>query len=146
MPHGCAFDRVDADGGDGSVGKIAGPGVIAAIMVLTGHPAANRAGLLGAVMAAWAATTLILLSALFLARVLRRRGLMAVERLMGMLLIVVAVPMFLDGLHLPSRVLRRWSGRSWKSARRGIFCPAKKVLPGYPPCLSRIKATGLREK
>lgn len=29
---------------------------------------------------------------------------MAVERLMGMLLVVVSVQMFLDGLHLPSRV------------------------------------------
>ena len=83
---------------------IAGPGVIAAIMVLTGHPSANRFGLLMAVLGAWLASTLILLCAPFFAKVLRRRGLMAVERLMGMLLIVVAVQMFLDGLHLPSRV------------------------------------------
>jgi multiple antibiotic resistance protein len=83
---------------------IAGPSVIAAIMVLTGHPSADRIGLLGAVLGAWVVSTLILLSAPFFARVLRRRGLMAIERLMGMLLIVVAVQMFLDGLHLPSRV------------------------------------------
>lgn len=83
---------------------IAGPSVIAAIMVLTGHPSANRFGLLLAVLGAWGVSTLILLSAPFFARVLRRRGLMAIERLMGMLLIVVAVQMFLDGLHLPSRV------------------------------------------
>ncbi len=83
---------------------IAGPSVIAAIMVLTGHPSANRAGLLIAVLGAWLASTLILLCAPFFARVLRRRGLLAIERLMGMLLIVVAVQMFLDGLHLPSRV------------------------------------------
>ena len=83
---------------------IAGPSVIAAIMVLTGQPAANRVGLLGSILAAWAVTTLTLLSAPFFARVLRRRGLMAIERLMGMLLSVVAVQMFLDGLHLPSRV------------------------------------------
>jgi multiple antibiotic resistance protein len=83
---------------------IAGPSVIAAIMVLTGHPSANRIGLLVAVLGAWVVSTLILMSAPFFARVLRRRGLMAIERLMGMLLIVVAVQMFLDGLHLPSRV------------------------------------------
>lgn len=83
---------------------IAGPSVIAAIMVLTGHPSANRMGLLIAVLGAWVVSTLILLSAPWLAKVLRRRGLMAMERLMGMLLIVVAVQMFLDGLHLPSRV------------------------------------------
>ena len=83
---------------------VAGPGVIAAIMVLTGQGAGNRAALAASILAAWGASTLILLSAPFFARVLRRRGLMAVERLMGMLLIVVAVQMFLDGLHLPSRV------------------------------------------
>jgi small neutral amino acid transporter SnatA (MarC family) len=45
-----------------------------------------------------------LLSAPFLASILRRGGLMAVDRLMGMRLIVVTVQMFLDGLHLPSKV------------------------------------------
>jgi multiple antibiotic resistance protein len=60
--------------------------------------------ILGSILAAWAVTTLILLSAPFFARVLRRRGLKAIERLMGLLLIVVAVQMFLDGLPLPARV------------------------------------------
>lgn len=83
---------------------IAGPSLIATLMILTGNPASSRPGLLGAVLAAWAVCTLVLLCAPFFARLLRRRGLMAVERLMGMLLIVVAVQMFLDGLHLPSRV------------------------------------------
>lgn len=83
---------------------IAGPSLIATIMILTGNPAAARPGLFIAIVSSWAISTLILLSAPFLARILRRRGLMAVERLMGMLLIVVAVQMFLDGLHLPSKV------------------------------------------
>ena len=60
--------------------------------------------MLGSILAAWAVTTLILLIAPFFARVLRRRGLKAIERLMGQLLIVVAVQMFLYDLHLPSRV------------------------------------------
>jgi multiple antibiotic resistance protein len=42
----------------------------------------------------------ILLSATFLHRLLGERGLMALERLMGMLLIMIAVQMFLDGLKL----------------------------------------------
>ncbi len=83
---------------------IAGPSLIATIMILTGNPLNSRWGIVAAIVSAWLASTLILLSAPFFARVLRRRGLMAVERLMGMLLIVVAVQMFLDGLHLPSRV------------------------------------------
>lgn len=84
---------------------IAGPSLIATIMILTGNPAANRPGILAALVSAWGLSTIILLSAPFFARILRRRGLMAVERLMGMLLIVVAVQMFLDGLHLPSHAL-----------------------------------------
>lgn len=83
---------------------IAGPSLIATIMILTGNPQNSRLGIVAAIASSWLVSTLILLSAPFFARVLRRRGLMAVERLMGMLLIVVAVQMFLDGLHLPSRV------------------------------------------
>jgi multiple antibiotic resistance protein len=83
---------------------IAGPSLIATIMLLTGNREINRWEVLGAIAAAWLVSTGILLSAPFFSRILRRRGLMAVERLMGMLLIVVAVQMFMDGLHLPSRV------------------------------------------
>jgi multiple antibiotic resistance protein len=83
---------------------IAGPSLIATIMLLTGQPDSNRLEVLGAVGGAWMVSTVILLSAPFFSRLLRRRGLMAVERLMGMLLVVVAVQMFMDGLHLPSRV------------------------------------------
>jgi multiple antibiotic resistance protein len=85
---------------------IAGPSVIATLMVLTAKPVVVNSGLviLLSTCTAWLVSTLILLSAPFLARLLRRRGLMAVERLMGMLLVVLAVQMFMDGLHLPSRV------------------------------------------
>lgn len=85
---------------------IAGPSVIATLMVLTAKPEVVNSGWITLLStgAAWLVSTLILLSAPFLARLLRRRGLMAVERLMGMLLVVLAVQMFLDGLHLPSRV------------------------------------------
>jgi len=81
---------------------IAGPSLIATIMILTGNPVNPRAGILIAIVSSWVINTLVLLSAPFFSRILRRRGLMAVERLMGMLLIVVAVQMFMDGLHLPS--------------------------------------------
>jgi multiple antibiotic resistance protein len=83
---------------------IAGPSLIATIMILAGNPANSRIGILIAIVSSWLLSTLILLSAPFFSRILRRRGLMAVERLMGMLLIVVAVQMFMDGLHLPSGV------------------------------------------
>jgi multiple antibiotic resistance protein len=40
----------------------------------------------------------ILLSSTFFYRLLRERGLIAVERLMGMLLVMVAVQMFMEGI------------------------------------------------
>jgi multiple antibiotic resistance protein len=83
---------------------IAGPSLIATIMVLAGNPTVSRPGVLAAILLAWGLSTIILLSAPFFARIMGRRGIMAVERLMGMLLVVVSVQMFLDGLHLPSRV------------------------------------------
>jgi len=51
-----------------------------------------------AVLLAWAATAFILLQASFLQRFLGARGLIAVERLMGMLLIMLSVDMLLDNL------------------------------------------------
>jgi multiple antibiotic resistance protein len=80
---------------------IAGPSLIATIMILTGNPAVNRWEVLASIGMSWLVSTLILLSAPFFSRILRRRGLLAVERLMGMLLITVSVQMFMDGLHLP---------------------------------------------
>jgi multiple antibiotic resistance protein len=49
---------------------------------------------------AWAASAAILLASTFFYRLLRERGLMAMERLMGMLLVMVAVQMLMDGLKL----------------------------------------------
>jgi multiple antibiotic resistance protein len=51
-----------------------------------------------AVTVAWALSGLILLSSTFFYRLLRERGLIAVERLMGMLLVMVAVQMFMEGI------------------------------------------------
>jgi multiple antibiotic resistance protein len=47
---------------------------------------------------AWGASFLILLSAPLLYRVLRKKGLIALERLMGMLLLILSVQMFIDGI------------------------------------------------
>jgi multiple antibiotic resistance protein len=55
-------------------------------------------GLFSAMTIAWAASAAILLASTFFYRVLRERGLMAMERLMGMLLVMVAVQMLMDGL------------------------------------------------
>ena len=54
--------------------------------------------LLTALTIAWALSGCILLASTFLYRVLRERGLIAIERLMGMLLVMVAVQMLLTGV------------------------------------------------
>lgn len=81
---------------------IAGPSVMATLMLMVGREPEKSHVWLGAMFTAWALNSAVLLCAPFLARVLRRRGLAAVERLMGMILVVVSVQMFLDGLHLSS--------------------------------------------
>lgn len=76
---------------------IAGPSTLAALLLLV-RTVPSTPSLLLAVTIAWALTGAILLSSTFLYRALRERGLMAVERLMGMLLVMVAVQMLMNGV------------------------------------------------
>jgi multiple antibiotic resistance protein len=75
---------------------IAGPSALATVLLLQSStpPATLFAGL----TIAWAITGAILVSSTFLYRILGERGLTALERLMGMLLVMVAVQMLLNGL------------------------------------------------
>ena len=52
----------------------------------------------GSLTLAWAVTAVILLSSTILYRLLRERGVIAIERLMGMLLVMLAVQMFINGV------------------------------------------------
>lgn len=77
----------------------AGPSTMATIMILSAQR--ERLWLWAtALVAAWAAAAAILMMSSLLSRLLGRRGLLACERLMGMVLTVVAVQMFLDGVKL----------------------------------------------
>ena len=81
-----------------AVPLIAGPSLLAALLLFsTGAPDRLLHLLLAAVLA-WSASFVVLLSAMFLSRILSRKGLMAIERLMGMILIALSVQLFLDGL------------------------------------------------
>jgi multiple antibiotic resistance protein len=77
---------------------VAGPSSLATILLLAGRPGADPLVLGGALLSAWAASSAILLSAPLLQRALGRRGLVALERLMGLLLVALAVQLFLDGV------------------------------------------------
>ena len=75
---------------------VAGPAVLAAVMIYS-HETSYLL-LITAIILAWLATTLILLTAPFLQKILGRRGISACKRLMGLLLILLAIQMFLEGL------------------------------------------------
>jgi multiple antibiotic resistance protein len=77
---------------------IAGPSTLATVLLLERTAASSTGWLMLAVTIAWAVSGAILLSSTFLYRILGQRGLIAMERLMGMLLVMVAVQMLLDGL------------------------------------------------
>ncbi|UVE17911.1 MarC family protein [Pseudomonas sp. LS44] len=77
---------------------VAGPSALAVLLTLRNtHPEPLWELYLGLFLA-WAATAFILLQASFLQRFLGVRGLTAVERLTGMLLIMLSVDMLLDNL------------------------------------------------
>ncbi|MHB1329878.1 MAG: YhgN family NAAT transporter [Gemmatimonadales bacterium] len=77
---------------------IAGPSTLAAVLLLQRSAQGSTIALLGAMTIAWALSAVILLSSTFFYRILRERGLIAMERLMGMLLVMVAVQMLIGGL------------------------------------------------
>ncbi len=76
---------------------IAGPSVLATIMLFA-HMEASQSVMLIAILIAWFAALIILLSSRFLLRILGTNGLMACERLMGMILVMIAIQRFLDGV------------------------------------------------
>jgi MarC family membrane protein len=81
-----------------AVPLIAGPSALATIMLLATREPDRLTIWVLAILGAWLSSTIILLTAEGLRRVLRPRGLVAIERLMGMILMTVAVQMFLSGI------------------------------------------------
>ena len=77
---------------------VAGPSGMAAVMLMGSNEPGRLADWSLALLIAWVATAVILFSATYLYRWLGTRVLIAVERLMGMLLVAISVQMFLDGL------------------------------------------------
>ncbi|HZI33731.1 MAG TPA: MarC family protein [Candidatus Binatia bacterium] len=81
---------------------IAGPSVVAMLLVLVSSQPNAIGKWVTAVCIAWGITTVILLCAPVISRILKEKGTCAVERLMGMLLLMVSVQMILNGLkHYP---------------------------------------------
>lgn len=76
----------------------AGPSMLATELLFMSREPDRWAVWLGAVCLAWLASAVILYFAANLRRLLGDRGLTAVERLMGMLLVVVAAEMLMQGI------------------------------------------------
>ena len=77
---------------------IAGPSTLAVLLLLQQSDPSSTFQLLVALTIAWALSALILLSSTLLYRFLKQRGLIALEKLMGMLLVMLAVQMFMNGV------------------------------------------------
>ncbi|WP_298440857.1 YhgN family NAAT transporter [uncultured Ferrimonas sp.] len=77
---------------------IAGPSVLAALLLLSHTDPTRMTDWSIALFAAWAASSAILLFSGVCHRILGERGLIAIERLMGMILVMLSVQMFLDGV------------------------------------------------
>ncbi len=77
---------------------IAGPTVIATLLLLSSQNPSQLLELSAAVMLAWGGTFIILLFNGFFHKILGERGLKAIERLMGLLLVMISTQMFLDGI------------------------------------------------
>ncbi len=77
---------------------VAGPSSMAAVMLIGSQDATRMLDWTLAVTIAWLATSAILFSATYLYKILGKQALVALERLMGMLLVAISVQMFMDGM------------------------------------------------
>jgi multiple antibiotic resistance protein len=86
-----------------AVPLIAGPSLLAAVMVYARQAQAGmmgQASVLGGVLMAWGATALVMAFTPDLARILGPRAMRAMERLMGLILILMAVQMLENGIRI----------------------------------------------
>jgi multiple antibiotic resistance protein len=81
-----------------AIPMVAGPSAMAVLMLMATNSPDRMLDWTLALLLAWSLSSIILISANGLKRFLGRRGLIAMERLMGMLLIALAVQMLLEGI------------------------------------------------
>ncbi|MFP5222769.1 MAG: MarC family protein [Acidobacteriota bacterium] len=77
---------------------VAGPSSLATVMLMASGEPSRWADWLLALVCAWLATGLVLLLSVELEKLLGKRGMVALERLMGMILTAIAVEMALTGI------------------------------------------------
>ncbi len=77
---------------------VAGPSTIAVLLLLSSNQSERIWEWCVALLLAWLASTVLLVSSPYFLRKLGDRGLRALERLMGMLLVMLATQLLLDGV------------------------------------------------
>lgn len=77
---------------------VAGPSGMAAVMLFGSQDSSRMGDWTLALALAWLGTAAILFSATYLYKVLGKQALVAIERLMGMLLVAISVQMLMDGI------------------------------------------------
>ncbi|MGI9283416.1 MAG: YhgN family NAAT transporter [Endozoicomonas sp.] len=77
---------------------IAGPSILATLILLGNQHPGEQGKLVTALLIAWGISAAILLCSGQFMRVLGNRGVFAIERLMGMILVMLSVQMFMDGI------------------------------------------------
>lgn len=82
----------------------AGPSLLAVEVLLVSQDPARWPTWLAALMIAWSASATILFLSGYLERILGERVLLAIERLMGMVLVMIATQMIFDGIQRFFRV------------------------------------------
>lgn len=83
-----------------AIPMIAGPSVLAMLILMTKNEPQYTINWLYALLLAWSSSALILLCAPFFYKILKERGLKAIERLMGMILVMMAVQMLINGVKI----------------------------------------------
>lgn len=78
---------------------VAGPSALSTVLLFMSREPLRWPEWLAALLIAWLATSIIILVASSLRKHLGSRGLLAMERLMGMVLVTIAVQMLMNGVH-----------------------------------------------
>ena len=81
-----------------AVPLLAGPSTLAILILLARSKPERIYEWLAAVLGAWVVTSLIMLSSSKLSKLFGKRGLIALERLMDMVLVAISVQMLMDGM------------------------------------------------
>ncbi len=78
---------------------LSGPGLLTIIMLKASQTDSNMAIFIS-ILIAWVGVALVLMMAPYLQKILKRRGMLALEQLMGMVLIMMSIEMIVKGVYL----------------------------------------------